>query len=192
MKANDRAKTWLSFVLGLMCLGLFLRLVFMSNTVRAGSRSSRLASALPHGPRHAQRRSHSSDADSFPSGPVLRLSALTETQSRPLPALDRDPFHYAPTPEQVKQAAARRAASEAAKNAPPLPPAPPPVPFKALGYSEKTNGALEAYLSDDEQIYVVHVGDELAKKFKVVRITPVAVEIQDETYHQTSELPLPQ
>jgi hypothetical protein len=74
--------------------------------------------------------------------------------------------------------------------APPAPPAPPPL--KAVGYTEKAGGVKEAIVSDDQEIYIVHEGESFAKRFRVLKISPAAIEVDDETTHQTIRLPIPQ
>jgi hypothetical protein len=63
--------------------------------------------------------------------------------------------------------------------------------LKSLGYSEK-NGRQEAFVSDDDQTYVVHEGETFAQRYHVLKITPQFVEISDETTHQTVQLPFAQ
>ena len=120
--------------------------------------------------------------------PVVRLDVLKDLNDRPLPQLDRDPFEFEPTPQEV--AAAKQA--EQVKNTPPPPPPPPPIPFKAVGFEQTANGSRAAYLTDDQETYIVHEGEEFAQRFKVVKITSTTVEVADETYHQTAQLPYPQ
>lgn len=120
--------------------------------------------------------------------PMLRLDLLKALDSRPLPDFQRSPFDFAPTPAEIK---AREAAVQTPAPPPPPPP-PPPVPFKAMGYQQDQQGQRIAYLSDDEGTYVVREGQEFGQHFKVLKITDTMVEVQDETYHQTVQLPYPE
>jgi hypothetical protein len=124
------------------------------------------------------------------SGALLRLDVLKEIDERPLPELTRNPFEFGPTPEEIK--AADEAQKLAEHPAPPPPPPPPPVPFKAMGYQQDTKGQRLAYLSDDQETYIVREGQEFGQRFKVLKITDASVEVQDETYHQIVQLPYPQ
>jgi Tfp pilus assembly protein PilP len=53
--------------------------------------------------------------------------------------------------------------------------------FKSLGYVEKAGGRIEAIVSLDDQVYVVHEGDLFADKYRVLKISPDLVEAVDET-----------
>ena len=120
---------------------------------------------------------------------TLRLDMLKALDSRPMPDLSRSPFDFAPTPAEVK---AREAAAQRVVPPPPAPPPPPPVPFKAMGYQQDGQGRRMAYLTDDNGTYVVREGQEFGQHFKVLKITDTMVEVQDETYHQTVQLPYPE
>jgi len=144
----------------------------------------------------------------------LHLDELAQLNGRPLPDFERNPFQYGPTPEEIK---AQKQADELAKNPPPpVAPPPPPVPFRAIGYQQAASGQRVAYLcvsgggaspgvsggvgagggaggcAEDQEPYAVREGQEFGQHFKVLRITDSMVEVQDESYHQTVQLPFPQ
>lgn len=147
------------------------------------------------------------------SAASLHLDELAQLNSRPLPDFERNPFQYGPTPEEIK---AQKQAEELAKNPPPVAPPPPPVPFRAIGYQQAAGGQRVAYLcvsgggaggagaagpgatgaagscAEDQEPYAVREGQEFGQHFKVLRITDSMVEVQDESYHQTVQLPFPQ
>jgi hypothetical protein len=124
------------------------------------------------------------------SGVLLRLDTLKEINERPLPELTRNPFEFGPTPEEIKRANDTRTIAE--HPTPPPPPPPPPVPFKAMGYQQDTKGQRIAYLSDEQEMYIVRESQEFGQRFKVLKITDASVEVQDETYHEIVQLPYPQ
>ena len=69
------------------------------------------------------------------------------------------------------------------------PPAPPaPTVFKAIGYVEKAGGQLEAIILQENQVQVVHIGDRIAGRYRVTKITPDLVDALDETLVQSSML----
>lgn len=140
---------------------------------------------------------------------TLHLDELAQLNDRPLPDFQRNPFQYGPTPEQIQ---AQRQAEEISKNPPPpVAPPPPPVPFRAIGYQQAAGGQRVAYLcvsggasaspgaagggggcAEDQEPYAVREGQEFGQHFKVLRITDAMVEVQDESYHQTVQLPFPE
>ena len=124
------------------------------------------------------------------TGALLRLDALKEIDERPVPELTRNPFEFGPTPQEIQRAEEEK--NRAEHPAPPPPPPPPPVPFKAMGFQQDTKGQRTAYLSDEQETYIVREGQEFGQRFKVLKITDASVEVQDETYHQIVQLPYPQ
>jgi hypothetical protein len=156
----------------------------------AGTSSTSASSVPPPVPIHGQgaRVSPATLPPASSSGALLRLDVLKEIDERPLPELTRNPFEFGPTPAQIAE-------EERIKNTPPPPappPPPPPVPFKAMGYQQDTKGQRIAYLSDEQETYIVREGQEFGQRFKVLKITDASVEVQDETYHQIVQLPYPQ
>jgi len=152
------------------------------STPPLASAAGKLSSRGQPSPAAARSETQSNDA-------TLQLDTLKEFSNRPLPDLARNPFEFAPTPAQIQQQ--REAVEREQHPAPPPPPPPPPVPFKAMGYQLDAKGQRTAYLSDDQNTYMVREGQEFGQRFKVLRITDTSVEVQDETYHQVVQLPYP-
>ncbi len=175
MKIGGQAEKWLRVGLGVACLLLIVHLVMQFGGVRTGG-----SRAVPSAAAAARARPADSLDELVRYDPVIRLDVLKKFQARPLPQFARNPFE-AEAPKPVAPAAAAPAA-------PPPPPPPPPIPLKSLGYSEK-NGRQEAFVTDDDQTYVVHEGETFAQRYHVLKITPKFVEISDETTHQTVQLP---
>jgi hypothetical protein len=60
-------------------------------------------------------------------------------------------------------------------------PPPPPELFRPIGYVEKADGQLEAIVLQENEIQVVHLGDEIGGRYRVTKITPQLVSAVDET-----------
>jgi hypothetical protein len=186
MKIKAHIERWGSGVLGGVSLLLLIKLVSDFNGVRAGGgRPTPLyPSAAP------KARVVRSGEDLTRYDPVLRLDLLQELDDRPLPELPRNPFEFeAPPISKDQQAAAAAAAANAS-----APPPPPPIQInlKILGYAEKAGGVLEAYLSDDTDVYVVHEGESVANRYRILKISPTSVTFEDEPSHQSVDMPMPQ
>jgi len=63
--------------------------------------------------------------------------------------------------------------------------APVPKIFETMGYVEKAGGQLEAIILQDNQIQVVHIGDLIAERYRVTKVSPEVVAAIDETLVQT-------
>ncbi len=62
--------------------------------------------------------------------------------------------------------------------------APDPTLFKAIGYVEKSDGQVEAIVMQENEVQVVHMGDEIGGRYRVTKITPETVSAVDETVIQ--------
>jgi hypothetical protein len=181
MKLPAGIEKWGSAVLGVVSVLLLAHLV--SQFRGTHTRESR---ALPAAPKTAQARtesgpSHSGD-DLARYDPVVHIQALREFEARPLPDTERNPFDFvAPPPQQL-----------AAGAQPPPPPPPPPVLLKPMGYNEMPGGVKEAFASLEDQVLVVHEGDVVASRYKILKITPLVVTVEDAPSHQVVDLPIPQ
>jgi len=206
MKSTGRMEKWAIALLGALSLVLIVTLVVQYNRVRAGAK--RRAAVIPAkpvlrgsggagiGPLHAKagaparakaaagKRKLTEELSRYNS--LVKLDLLKEFEARSLPELKRNPFEFVTVPTQVSRV---QTAGEAP--GPAQPPAPPPVTLKVMGYSEGVGGVKEAMVSDEDQVFVVHAGDSVGARYKVIKITPTAVTVEDATLHQTVDLPVP-
>ncbi|MGH9470254.1 MAG: hypothetical protein ACRD1N_07925 [Terriglobia bacterium] len=187
MKRKRQFETPATIVLGVICAVLFLRLALRVHAVNARTELP-VAAPLHTRPRVAAAPPGLAP-EAFPQAPALDVELYDTIRNQPLGAAGRDPFALTPTPQQTRQMLQAQQAAAARHNS--APPPPPPVPFQALGFSQNVQGRLEAYLADSDQIYVVHQGDAFDKSYRVLRITPGMIEIQDDSLHRTIGLPFP-
>jgi hypothetical protein len=183
MKLSGKSEKWGIAILGAVSAALVVNLGLQLGGFRSGgSRAAGASSAAP-GARAENRRA--SD-DLMKYDPVIHLDFLKQLQDRPMPELERNPFDFEPTPAEKSAVAAAEAARAS------QPPPPPPVLLKPIGYAERPGGQREAMASYQDDIYVVHVGDTVAGKYKVMGITPSRVTVTDVSTHETLEIPIPQ
>jgi len=199
---NPRNRQLLTVGLLVVCVLMVLRLVLAASGVWGGPGSSTASSSTPQAGASSAARSRVpaafATAETGAGAATLHLEELARLDDRPLPDFQRNPFQYGPTPEQIQ---AQHQAEEIAQHPPPpVAPPPPPVPFKAIGYEQAAAGQRVAYLcvsggsgcAEDQEPYAVRDGQEFGQHFKVLRITDAMVEVEDESYHQTVQLPFPQ
>jgi hypothetical protein len=126
---------------------------------------------------------------------IVDVELLKKYEDRPLPELHRDPFTFV-----AVAAPARVQAPGVAAPPPPVPP--PPLNLKVMGYTEGKGAPDEAMVelcsascetsSPDDQVLVVHAGEAVGTRYKVVKINPTVVTVEDAAIHQTVDLPVPQ
>ena len=83
------------------------------------------------------------------------------------------------TPEQI----------EAAKGPPPPPP-PPPINLKFFGFASKPGEAKKVFLSEGEDVFIASEGEVVNRHYKVLRISPTSVEIEDVLNNNRQSIPL--
>jgi hypothetical protein len=126
---------------------------------------------------------------------IVDVELLKKYEDRPLPELHRDPFTFV-----AVAAPARVQAPGVAAPPPPVPP--PPLNLKVMGYTEGKGAPDEAMVelcsascetsSPDDQVLVVHAGEAVGTRYKVVKINSTVVTVEDAAIHQTVDLPVPQ
>jgi hypothetical protein len=62
---------------------------------------------------------------------------------------------------------------------PPPPPPPAPIPLKFFGFANQVGEAKKVFLSKDDDVFIAGEGEIVDRRYKVVRISPTSVEIQD-------------
>jgi hypothetical protein len=72
------------------------------------------------------------------------------------------------------------------------PPPPPPINLKFYGFASKPGEPKAIFLSQGEDIFVAREGDIVDRRYKVVHINPLSVEIEDVLTNNTQSIPLNQ
>ena len=75
---------------------------------------------------------------------------------------------------------------------PPPPPPPPPINLKFVGFSSKPGELKKIFLTQNEDTFIAREGDIVDRRYKVVRISPMAVEIEDVLNNNRQSIPLTQ
>ena len=137
-------------------------------------------------------KSSPNKANSSDAASSLEMQSLDQYKPRPLPDLTRDPFGFGAPPLTPAQKAAQAArAAGGAMTASSAGPAQPRIPLRAIGYQDRIGVGPEAYLVDSDDVFIVHDGDVVSRRFKVVRITSMIVEVQDGASGEKAQLPIP-
>jgi hypothetical protein len=73
---------------------------------------------------------------------------------------------------------------------PPPPPPPPPSNLKFYGFATPQGGTKRIFLTKNEDVFIAKEGDIVDRRYKVVRISPTAVEILDVLSNNRENIPL--
>lgn len=72
------------------------------------------------------------------------------------------------------------------------PPPPPPIDLKFFGFANKPGEPKRVFLVKGEDIFVAGEGDIVNRRYRVLRINPNAVELEDVLYNNRQMIPLTQ
>jgi hypothetical protein len=188
MKVSGHIEKWGAGILGVVSLLLLVNLVLKYSRGRAGETRPGVrtpprvkAGPLPGAKAAAGKQNVPDELSRY--DPLVKLERLKELEARPVPELKRNPFEFVEAPTPVLPVQARGPATAQ--------PSPPAVTLKAMGYSEGKGGVKEAMVSDEDQVFVVHEGDSVGTRYKVIKITPTVITVEDATLHQSVDLPVP-
>jgi hypothetical protein len=73
---------------------------------------------------------------------------------------------------------------------PPQPPPPPAIDLKFYGYSAVKTGAKKAFLLHGDDIFIANEGDVVDRRYRLIKIDPFSVQVEDLAYKDTQTLHL--
>lgn len=125
--------------------------------------------------------------------PRLRLDLLKSSEDTKYTGMGRNIFRVfvEPPPAVVKSPVIDKGQSASAP-APYVPPPPPPINLVFYGFATPAGGAKRVFLAKNEDVFIAKEGDIVDRRYKVVRISPNAVEILDVLSNNRQSIPLTQ
>jgi hypothetical protein len=82
-----------------------------------------------------------------------------------------------------------RQQQEAARLNANAPPPPPPINLKYFGISSSKGEKPRAFLSQGDDVWIAHEGDVVNRHYKIVRISPTSVEVEDLLNNNRQSIP---
>jgi hypothetical protein len=73
---------------------------------------------------------------------------------------------------------------------PPPPPPPPPINLKFFGFASKPGESKKVFLSEGEDVFIAAEGEVVNRHYRVLRISPTSVEIEDVLNNNRQSIPL--
>ncbi len=74
---------------------------------------------------------------------------------------------------------------------PPVPP-PPPITLRFFGFANRSGETKKVFLSQNEDIFIAGEGDIVDRRYRVLRISPTMVDVEDVLNNNRQSLPLVQ
>ena len=117
--------------------------------------------------------------------PTLRLDVLKSSEDVTYKGSGRDIFQSQPEPVAIP-----KEVKPVIPTGPPPPPPPPPIPLKFYGFSGNKSGPKQVFLSKGEDIFVAREGQIIDRRYKILKIGPTSVEVEDVLNNNRQTLPL--
>ena len=123
--------------------------------------------------------------------PTLRTDLLRKSEETKYEGTGRNIFKVFVEPPKVIVNPVIADKPEA-PTGPPPPPPPPPIELKYYGYATPQGGTKRIFLAQGEDVFIAKEGEIVDRRYKVVRISPNAVEILDVLSNNRQNIPLTQ
>jgi hypothetical protein len=117
--------------------------------------------------------------------PTLRLDLLTSSEDVTYKGAGRDIFQNQPEPPPIP-----KEVKKVINTGPPPPPPPPPIPLKFYGFSGNKSGPKQVFLSKGDDIFIAKEGQIVDRRYKILKIGPNSVEVEDVLTNNRQTLPL--
>jgi hypothetical protein len=196
--AENRKQVIALSVLGGIALLLVVRAMFTSNapeptTVTPIAQAPAVA-AVPARKVHSAGRTRTAATrlSKAPNSidPTLRFDWLKTSEDTQYAGNGRNIFlAQADIPEPV---APGHTDADKAAEGPPPPPPPPPINLKFYGFASKPGEPKRIFLSQGEDFFIATEGQVIDRRYKVLRISPLSVEIEDMLNNNRQSIPLTQ
>jgi hypothetical protein len=122
--------------------------------------------------------------------PTLDLDLLARSEQIKYEGAARNIFVVGSLPK-IEQPIKNPALDQQVK-APPPPPPPPPINLKFFGFASKPGEPKKIFLSQGEDIFIAAEGDIVNRRYRILHISPAAVDIEDVLYNNKQSIPLTQ
>lgn len=178
---NKKKMIWLAVLGPIALLVLAYQFIPMFMDSPSAPSSSAQAAApveAPRAPAHTEagksKKVYGENLD-----PTLKLDLLAASEQTVYEGNGRNIFvsHAEDIPQPI--ASAQQTPPADIVYTPPPPPPPTPIPLKFFGFASKPGEPKRVFLQENEDIFVAGEGEIVNRRYKVIRISPTSVEVQD-------------
>ena len=184
--AENRGQTIAAIALGVLLLLIVGYEVMPSSSTNASTNSATATTGSPTATNNAKPGSHhgsrstSEKKERLPQSldPTLHLAQLASTEQIKYEGSGRNIFvaqadTLIPTPQ------GNGTTDKPKLWTPPAVAAAPPIPLKFFGFASHPGEPKKIFLSKGDDVFIAGEGEIVDRRYKVVRISPTSVEIQD-------------
>jgi hypothetical protein len=186
MKAGTESKTKTYMAIGLAVLAVFTVVYELVPSFSSGS------SAAPAAASTGKTKGLSLES----LDPRLRLDLLATSEDVKYQGNGKNIFRTAPeieiAPKVTVPPLLTQQEQQAKQNVYIPPPPPPPITLKYFGITNSKGEKPKAFLSQGDDVWIAHEGDVVNRHYKIVRISPKEVEVEDLLNNNRQSIPLTQ
>jgi hypothetical protein len=185
MKAGTESKTKLRIAIGLCVIAVLTVAWVLTSGGAPKPESAPVAAASP-----AQIRASYADES---LDPRLRLDLLANSENIQYEGkgtnIFRERAEPVNIPKPVRQPLIDNHDPSKPGYTPPAPPPPPPINLKYFGMTSSKDEKPKAFLSQGDDVWIAREGDVVNRHYKIVRISPTAVEVEDLLNNNRQSIP---
>ena len=180
---ENRNKVVAAGILMLVAVLLLGRMFLVDSGPSASTPLPEVSATSPTSSQSTSSRRNSRTGKSRPPAapsldPRLRLDLLKSSEDVSYAGTGRNIFMAQAEPPIPKPIAPARIEQQG-KQAPSGPPAPPPINLKFFGFANKPGEPKRVFLAKGDDVFIAGEGDIVDRRYKVVRIGPNSIELQD-------------
>jgi hypothetical protein len=195
---EDKKKVYIASALGVVVLGLAIYVFhdsFSSGTPAPPPPTPVVAAPPVRATTPSTTTGH--EATKLPGNaadldPTLHPELMAQAESLEYTGKGRNIFSLTSMPVEIPQPVktARNTTPLPVPTGPPPPAPPPAIELTFFGYSSRQSGIRRAFLLKGDDVFIASEGDVVDHRYKVVKIAPSSVQVEDIPYANTQSLPL--
>jgi hypothetical protein len=153
--------------------------------------------AVPTARTQMARNSGAHEAAKVPSSlasldPTLHPEWMAQAESLEYSGHGRNIFSQFSAPAEIEKVNAPIRPSAPVAPVAQGPPPPPPIDLKFFGYEAHKDGTRKAFLLHGDDVFIASEGDVVDHRYRVLKIAPFSVQVEDIPYQNAQPLPLTQ
>ena len=123
--------------------------------------------------------------------PTLDLKLLSQSEEIKYAGNGRNIFVVGSVPIEKLKGNGTTDKEAGLRQPPPVPP-PPPITLKFFGFANRPGETKKVFLSQGEDVFIAAEGDIVDRRYRVLHISPTAVDVEDVINNNRQSLPLTQ
>jgi hypothetical protein len=124
--------------------------------------------------------------------PTLHPEWMAQAESLEYSGRGRNIFSQFSAPAEIEKVKAPVRPSAPVAPIAQGPPPPPPIDLKFFGFEAHKDGTRKAFLLHGDDVFIASEGDVVDHRYKVLKIAPFSVQVEDIPYQNAQPLPLVQ